>query len=411
MTDSQATPNLSPRQRQLATATEEAARTARAAAEARRGQPPAPGDRYVLAATAGFPVEWVLLERHRELPAFLAAPADAYPPVGSADLSLPDSALRLRGGAAAWIAENALEPSARVGAVDRVTVERARRKLQDSVRETDPDLLGEVDSSPEYQDWRREVVAPALTAVVLQGLATAAPATATPSVPETGRSRRWAAAAAVFLASTLGLAGYAGWQQDRLGDLAAANREVQEERLELQEQMDRALESERARLSQAASRTGEDWQRRLDEVRLAEAAKRADLERRLASLENGQNRRASFSQTLLNVPVALLSPIEVLRSGSGEDPEEVRLGGSPRLTMVLYLDSEEEYSSYRAVLTRQGSAAPLWQADRLQHPGNYRVTVELERDLLSSGTYSIELYGLRGERAQRLGKYEMKVVR
>jgi hypothetical protein len=424
MTDSQTAPNLSPRQRHLAAATEEAARSARAAAEARRGQPPVPGDRYVLAATAGFPVEWVLLERHRELPAFLAAPADVHPLVGSADLPLPDSALRLRGGAAAWIAESALAPASRVGAVDRVTVERARRKLQDSVQETDPDLVGEVDASPEYRDWRREVVAPALTAMVLQGLAAEGSVPAAPGRPETrpetealpraGRPRRWAAAAAVFCASTVGLAGYAGWQQERLGDLAAANRLVQEERLALRQErqeMAAALESERVRLSQAASRTGVDWQRRLDEQRRADEARRVDLERRLAALEAGQTRQAALSRAVLNVPLALLNPAEMLRSSSGMEPDEVHVwDGAPDVTVGLNLDSEEKYDSYRVVLKQQGSEKVVWQSGGLQRQ-DYRVTLSLDPRLLPAGVYRFDLAGLRGGREEPLGEYGMRVLR
>lgn len=411
MTDSQTTPNLSPRQRQLAAATAEAARTARAAAEARRGQPPAPGDRYVLAATAGFPVEWVLLERHRELPAFLAAPADVHPLVGSADLPLPGSPLRLRGGAAAWIAESALVPPSRVGAVDRVTVERARRKLQESVREADPDLVGEVDASPEYQDWRREVVTPALTAMVLRGLPAAAAVPAVPAAPAAGRRRRWAAAAAVFLASTLGLAGYAGWQQERIVDLAAANRAAEQERLALREEMEAALEDERARLSQAANQTGESWQRRVEEVRLEEAAKRAELERRLDSLEARQARRASLSQALVNVPVALLNPAEMLRSSSGMELDEVHLReGAPHVHVALNLDTEEKYDSFRVVVRREGGEGVLWQSDRLERQG-YRVTFSLEEGSLPAGVYHFDLTGVRGGREEPLGEYRLRVVR
>lgn len=401
MMDSRTASDLSPRQQQLAAATASAmfAERAAGAAQARRGEP-AVGDRYVLPATADLPVEWVLLERHRELPAFLAALADTHPLVGGADFVLPAGALRLRGRATAWIEESALAPSLRVGALDPVTVERARRKLLKGPAEPDPESLGEVDASLEYRDWRREVIAPALAALGPQERFAVTPTPAMPATAQGGRPRRWAAAAAVFLASTLGLAGYAGWQQERLGDLAAAHREARQE-------LETARAGERARQGQAASRAGQEL-RRLEDLRLAEAAKRQDLERRLADL---QKRPAALPQALLNVPVAFLYPAERLRaSNTDEDLEKVSLGaGAAPLTVVLNLDAITEYSSYRAVLTRPGSAAPLWQDDQLQLQ-EHRITFSLERRLVPPGDYRFDLFGLRGGQAEPLGEYPVKVL-
>jgi hypothetical protein len=410
MMDSRATSDLSPRQQQLAAASASAALAARAAraAQTRRSEPAA-GDRYVLRATAGFPVEWVLLERHAELPAFLAVLADTHPLVGGADFApaLAAGALRLRGRATAWIEESALDPSLRMGALDPVTLERARRKLAESGPEPDPESLGEVEASLEYRDWRREVIAPALAAVGPQARF------AVPSVPampaavpaawarrERGAPRRWAAAAAVFCALSLGLAGFAGWQRERIEDLAAANRETRQE-------LAAALEGERARQGQAASRAGQEL-RRLDGLRRVEAAKREELERRLAGL---QQQPAALPRTLLNLPLASLIPAELLRGdGPSDDARVVRLpADAPYLNVVLGLDSVEEYPAYRAVLKRQGTSSPLWQTDELV-PQDDRLRATLDRSYFSPGAYRFDLYGLRGGRAEPLGEYELTIV-
>jgi hypothetical protein len=416
MMDSRAASELSPRQQQLAAASASAMIADRAARAVRRSEPAA-GDRYVLPATADFPVEWVLLERHRQLPAFLAVLADTHPLVGSADFAgfgagfdagadaiRAAGALRLRGGATAWIEESALDPSLRVGALDQVTVERARRKLLESRPDPDPEWLSEADASLEYRDWRREVVAPALAALGPQERFTAplAPPVMIPVERPRNASRLWAAAAAVFLALNLGLASYAGLQRERVVDLAAANREM---RQEMAAAVEGALQGERARQSQAASRTGQEL-RRLEKLRLAEAAKREELELRLADLRQDP---PALAQALLNVPLASLNPAELLR---GADSEVVRLtAGMPYLQVVLNLDAVEEYPSYRTVLKRQGTSSPLWQTDQLV-PQEQRLSVSLPSGLFSSpGAYRFEVYGLRGKQAEPLGEYDLVIAR
>lgn len=421
MMDSTAASDLSPRQQQLAAASASAAiadRADRAARAQMRRDEPAAGDRYVLPVTADFPVEWVLLQRHPELPAFLAVLADTYPLVGSADfaaaapaggIALPAGALRLRGGATAWIEESTLDPSLRVGSLDAVTIERARRKLLASPQDPDPEWIGEADASLEYRDWRREVVAPALAALGPQTRFAVPPLPELPALPaersrfareERGprsRSGLWAAAAAVFFALNLALAGYAGWQREEIADLAAANREARQE-------MERALEGERARQGQVASQASQDLRRRLDAVRLAEAGKRKELERRLASL---QSEPESLPRFWLNVPLAYLNPAEVFRSDGGSSPVTHLGAEAPYVAVALNLDSEVEYPSYRVVLKRQGASSPLWQSDELKRR-NDKVVVVMDRSLFSPGaTYHFDLYGLRGGRAEPLGEYEM----
>src|SRR6185295_19446846 len=57
--------------------------------ERRRGQPAAPGDLFVLPATADLPVEWAILERRPEgRGKLLVVPADTNPLVGTADVEV-----------------------------------------------------------------------------------------------------------------------------------------------------------------------------------------------------------------------------------------------------------------------------------------------------------------------------------
>jgi hypothetical protein len=105
--------------------------------------------------------------------------------------------------------------------------------------------------------------------------------------------------------------------------------------------------------------------------------------------------------------VAVLYPVDPLRA----EPEPNRIPArAPHLVAVLIRDDAEEYAAYRAVLTRRGSSAPLWQSDALERLDR-GVNLELPRELLSPGAYRFHLFGLRGSRAQPLGDYELILTR
>jgi len=400
--------DLSPRQQRLAAASVAAAGSARSSAVARRSQPPGVGDRYLLPATSAFPVEWVLLERRREPPAFLAVLADIHPLVGSADLAVPAGDLRLRCRARVWLEERALDPALRAGALDRLTVEKARRRILELDR--DPHaaaMAGEVDSLLEYQDWQRDVIAPALAAV---REATPAEPPAEPERPH-GRGGRGgrearrpvflaAAASVLFLAGLATLAGIAGWQSRRIDHLAAEKQAAQT-----------ALRREHARQEQVFGLAGQDRQQLAATARQA-TAKVAELERRLAEIRKENEKGPAILRALVNVPVAILYPAEVLRGeGSEEEPEATRIkAGALDLTVVLNLDPEASYPTYRAVLKREGNPAPLWQNDHLESM-DQRVQLSLDSRVFSPGAYRFDLYGLREGRAEPLGEYELTIER
>jgi len=125
------------------------------------GMPPAPGDLFVLAATADLPVEWAILDRRAGQ--LLAVPADTRPLAGGADVEVPaelsGGPLSLRCRFGVWLDAALFEPELRSGALTPDIVAEALhhfRRLESGDLEASP-LAEEVDADPEYADWIREV--------------------------------------------------------------------------------------------------------------------------------------------------------------------------------------------------------------------------------------------------------------
>lgn len=391
--------DLSPRQQRLAAASLTAAATARASSEARRNRPPAVGDRCLLPATAAFPVEWVLIDQCSAPPAFLAVLADIHPLLGSTDLAAAQGSLRLRCRARIWLDPGALTTATIAGALDQITVERVRRRIQELDREADPEPPGEIESSLEYQDWQRDVIAPALAAM---GPARLATPLAGPAPGRRGPRVSFLAMAASLL-FVAGLAGWAGLQSRQIGRLAMEKQAAEA-----------ALKSERARREQA---TGlEDRGRQsLAETTRQSAYRVAELERRLAAAEaaakaeRAPSEKPALPQVLVNVPIAILNPAEVLRGEEDSDVTHLK-PRPPYMAVVLNIDPEPEYPTYRAVLKREGNPAPLWQSDELEST-DQRLHLLLDSSLLPPGVYRFDLYGLRQGRAEALGRYDLAIDR
>lgn len=130
--------------------------------------PPAPGDLFVLRATAGLPVEWALLERGTG-GKLLAVPADSGPPAGTADVEVPEDApggpLSLRCRFSLWLDAALFKPELRSGVLAAESVAEALRRIhqiESGTLEGSP-LAEEVDADPEYQDWSRDVSGAART--------------------------------------------------------------------------------------------------------------------------------------------------------------------------------------------------------------------------------------------------------
>jgi hypothetical protein len=291
-------PELSQRQQRLTAATEAMVAGGRQAAEVRQGQPAAPGDRYVLRETADLPVEWVLLERHPQRAAFLAVPADTHPFVGSADVELTagsaSGALRLRLAFPTWIATEQLPPDLRVGAIDEITLAKARQKVREAGAAVSSPT--EDDELAEYQDWLREAIAPARAAAGVSEPAHRP----RPHLDRLGRAHRpWLAlAAAVLLLAAAGLTGLALIQGRQLSRLAEAKRTVEGALAWEQANRVRAIADQQAgarQLDDRIERQSRDMER---------------LQDRLAELEKGG---AKLPEALLNVPIAILSSTERVR--------------------------------------------------------------------------------------------------
>jgi hypothetical protein len=80
------------------------------------------------------------------------------------------------------------------------------------------------------------------------------------------------------------------------------------------------------------------------------------------------------------------------------------------MAVVLNVDPEPEYPTYRAVLKREGNPAPLWQSDKLVST-DQRIQLLLDSSLLSPGAYRFDLYGLTQGRAESLGQYDLTIDR
>jgi hypothetical protein len=135
-----------------------------AAQRASHRGPPAPGDLFVLPATAELPVEWAILDRRSAGTAeLLAVPADAHPAAGSADVEVPAGSpggpLSLRCRFSAWLDAGLFATAKRSGSLAAETVAEALLRLRrlDSRTLKPSPLAEEVDADPEYVDWIRDV--------------------------------------------------------------------------------------------------------------------------------------------------------------------------------------------------------------------------------------------------------------
>ena len=164
MTESPDSVDPETRRRLEALAAQAHARSAELAAglERRRGLPAAPGDLFVLSATADLPVEWAILDRGAG-GKLLAVPADSGLPAGTADVFVPDGApggpLSLRCRYGVWLDGALFEPDLRSGTLAPETVAEALhriRQIETGALEGSP-LAEEVDADPEYADWLRDV--------------------------------------------------------------------------------------------------------------------------------------------------------------------------------------------------------------------------------------------------------------
>jgi hypothetical protein len=182
------------------------------------GTPPAPGDLFVLAATADLPVEWAILDRRPGQ--LLAVPADTRSFAGGADVEVPaelsGGPLSLRCRFGVWLDASLFEPALRSGSLTPDIVAEALhhfRRVESGDLDDSP-LAEEVDADPEYVDWLREVPERARDLAVAARPALARPS---PALSWTSAHRL----AAVFALLAVGLSVWVTLLRREVGRLSA----------------------------------------------------------------------------------------------------------------------------------------------------------------------------------------------
>jgi hypothetical protein len=127
-----------------------------------------PGDLVVLPRTAGFPVEWAVLDRAIAPHRLWLVPADTHPLQGHGDVEIPagepGGPLWLRCRFATWVsADPEPEGTQRTGRLAPLWIQEAKDRCGTLARGTRlvSSLADEAEADPEYQDWERQVLEPA----------------------------------------------------------------------------------------------------------------------------------------------------------------------------------------------------------------------------------------------------------
>ena len=344
---------MSRREERIHTLTEKALDAyarARAGCERRRGQPPQPGDVFVLAETADFPVEWAVVERDPEDPdRFLAVAVDLNPLVGSTDVAVPaetaSGPLSIRCAVSAWLASERLESARRTALLEPDHLERVRRKRL-TIEEGTPagSLAAEAtDDEPEYRDWV-EVLDKARATLhgtlrQARGKLDAGPEAAAGAGPFFAFRRPavrrvfgnpYVLAASLLLTVTLGFFAGIAWQH------------------------------------------------------------------RQETLPAGE--------PLVNLPLVLLGPAGTVRGQV--QTFTVPLAASH---LLLLLEVNARYPVYRLEILKPGTPAPVWTSDALTRVGETELSVALPRRSFPAGEYRLRLHGLADGQADLLEEYALRL--
>jgi hypothetical protein len=333
------------------------------ARSAARGPEPWPGDLYVLEETAGFPVEWLVVERTPGRCQLVAA--DTNPALGSSDVAVPAEVeggpLSVRCAVSLQLVVETLRRGERTGTVAPEILDPVRQRLEELAS-------GSLDANPdpELQDWHAEVLAPARAALLPPDLE------ASGSPPR--RFGRRAALAAILLLAALGGLSALAWQFHR-GELQA-RREIDHLVQERQ-----ALETEH--------------QRQLAALREAQAAQ----ERRPSEPPPSVPVHEPL-QPLVNLAYASFYPGET----RGDRREIAVPSQATHLFLLFYVGNQEACSEYGLEITRRG-AAPF-TVQELRPLPSQEVSVAIPRAQLPDGSYRLRLEGLCGGERRELAVFE-----
>ncbi|HEX9943502.1 MAG TPA: hypothetical protein VGG03_15930 [Thermoanaerobaculia bacterium] len=334
---------------------------------AARGPEPWPGDLYVLAETAGFPVEWLVVERTPGRCRLVAA--DTNPALGSADVPIPAETeggpLSVRCALSVQVGVETLRRGERTGTVIPEVLEPVRRRLEELAAGSPAARLDEPDSG--LEDWLDEVLAPARAALLPPGLE--APG------PPRRFGRRAAGAVGILLLVALG------------GVSALAWRSHQRERLALRE-----------------------VERLVHERRELEA----EHQRQLAALREAQARRPpeppppvrESLRPLVNLAYTSFYPGET----RGTLREIVVPAESTHLFLLFYVGHHQEpCEDYELDIARRGAPAAPLTVKELRPLSGQEVSVAVPRAQLPDGTYRLRLYGMCDGERRELGAYEARL--
>ncbi|HSS48735.1 MAG TPA: hypothetical protein VLX28_07305 [Thermoanaerobaculia bacterium] len=365
-------------------------------------RPPEPGGLYVLAETAGFPVEWAVLDAPAgNAGQFLAVPADTNPLAGSADVEIlanePAGPLSLRCRFALWLDAARFDPDRRTGALAPDAVARALEKKA-ALEAGDPaasPLAWETDADPEYEDWVREVLHPAHAALASPAAREAPAGRTRPFRRGSTLGNPYALAASVLLMVTLGLAGGLLWQTGKITDLDAVRHRTEEE-----------LRRERERHAGELRQTEEANRREIAERERLAAQREQEDRNRIADLEQRLD-RAGHTRPLVNAPYVWLSPKDPVR---GEPDKYTLPPGAGYLFLLFTVNDLRPFPEYRLEIVNKDAGRSVWSSRGLHKTTNLELSVALPRDLLPSGDYRFRLFGLKDGKAEPAGEYEMRIV-
>jgi hypothetical protein len=343
------------------------------ARSAPRGPEPWPGDLYVLAETAGFPVEWLVVERtpgHCRLVA-----ADTNPALGSADVPVPAEVaggpLSVRCAVSFRVAVETVRRGERTGTVAPEVLEPVRRRLEElaaGALDARSGTGGE-EPDPDLQDWLDEGLAPARAALL--------PASLEAPLPPRGFGRRAAGAAFLLLLVALGGVSGLAWRFQHRERQAV--REI--ERLVHEQQ---ELETERRELEAK-------HQQQLDGLRQAQAR------RPPAPLPPAP-------EPLINLAYVNFYPGET----RGAEREIAVPGGAAHLILLFYV-GQEPCDEYGLEIARRGAPAASLTVQKLQLLSGQEVSVLVPRAKLPDGSYRFRLYGVCAGERRELDAYEARL--
>jgi hypothetical protein len=340
------------------------------ARSAARGPEPWPGDLYGLAETAGFPVEWLVVDRtpsHYRLVA-----ADTNPALGSADVPVPAETeggpLSVRCTFSVQVGIEILRVGERTGTVAPEVLESVRRRLEEIAAGSPAPRLDAPDSG--LEDWLDEVLAPARAALLPPGLE--APGPRHRSGPRTAM----AVAAIFLLLAALGVLSALSWRFYR-GEIQARS-EV--ERLVHER---RALEAEH--------------QRQLAVLRGAQTPP-------LRPPEPPPPPVREPLRPLVNLAYASFYPGETRGT-----LQEIAVPTRATHLFLLFYIGQDPCEDYSLEITRRGAPAASVTVKELRPLYSQEVSVAVPREQLPDGSYQLRLNGMCNGERRELGAYEARL--